>query len=167
MRAPGWIRTSGLGLDTSHFDRRRSHRVVESPPLPFGHQPKPGSSSGLSIAARWFLDRGYNVSVPLEPAPYDLITESDRGLMRVQVKTTSKVGRNGRCVVRIARKLYDPTVPKNALGSYRMVPYEATDVDLFFVITAAGPIYLVPIESVTGSISLVLDEKYRAFAVDG
>jgi hypothetical protein len=48
-----------------------------------------------------------------------------------------------------------------------MVPYEATDVDLFFVITAAGPIYLVPIESVTGSISLVLDEKYRAFAVDG
>ena len=34
------------------------------------------------MAARWFLDRGYVVSVPLQPACYHMITDSDDGLKK-------------------------------------------------------------------------------------
>lgn len=33
---------------------------------------------------------------------------------------------------------------------YRMVPYSAAEVDLFFVLTGAGTVYMVPIEAVAG-----------------
>lgn len=74
-----------LGLDTSHFGHLRSMIAPESLPIPFKREPVSGAAAGLSTAARWFLDRKYLVSVPLEPAPYDLIAESDDGLKRVQV----------------------------------------------------------------------------------
>ena len=132
--------------------------------MPFGNGIKHGGQSGLSIAARWFLDRGYTVSVPLEPAPYDLVTESDEGLKRVQVKTTRQLQRNGRYTVAVARNVHDSTRPRNANGSRKRVPYSADDVDYFFVITPVL-MYLIPITVVAGRSQLVLDEKYAAFAV--
>ncbi len=118
-----------------------------------------------SIAAKWFLDRGYVVSVPLEPTSYDLITESNDGLKRVQVKTTRRTEpNNGRYVVRIARKAYDATTPPNAGGCRKHVPYTADQIDFFFVI-APNAMFLIPIDSVVGLTSLNLDEKYAAFAV--
>jgi hypothetical protein len=86
----GAIKTvaSRLGLDTSHFAHGRNFKPLPAADLPFVNVVRRGGQSGLSIAARWFLDRGYVVSVPLEPAAHDLVTESDSGLKRVQVKST-------------------------------------------------------------------------------
>jgi PD-(D/E)XK endonuclease len=106
-----------LNLDTSHFaPKRRNFVPVPGRELPFANPSKPGSQSGLTIAARWFLDRGYIVSVPLEPAPYDLVTESDEGLKRVQVKTTRQIRAGERYTVDVGRLVYDPTRPYSANG---------------------------------------------------
>jgi len=153
-----------LGLDTSHFTYKQSFRPVARVAMPFDNEIRHGGQSGLSIAARWFLDRGYVVSAPLEPAAYDLVTESDEGLKRVQVKTTRKVEGNGRYTVRVARLLYDATVPQNCNGSRRHVPYDPGSVDYFFVITPKSN-FLIPTSVVSGRMTLVLDEKYAAFAV--
>jgi len=123
-----------------------------------------GGRSGVSVAARWFLDRGYAVSVPLEPAVYDLITESDEGLKRVQVKTSRQIAKNGRETVGISRLVYDSTRPRNANGPRRRAPYDPCSIDYFFVVTATQ-MYLIPINVVAGLMQLCLDDKYAAFAV--
>ena len=130
-----------------------------------GDATRHGGQSGLSIAARWLLDRNYTVSVPLEPAPYDLVTESDGGLVRVQVKTTRRRGANGRYAAGIGRLIHDATAPRNANGNRKSVPYGVDDIDYFFIITPVK-MYLIPIGVVAGSMQIVLDEKYAAFAVE-
>lgn len=154
------------GLDTSHFAHKQSFRPVPAVGLPFSNAARHGSWSGLSVAARWFLDRGYVVSVPLEPAIYDLVTESDEDLKRVQVKTTRQISPGGRHVVDIARKVYAPGLPYGANGPRKRVPYEPGSVDYFFIVTP-GLSYLIPVEVVAGLCYLNLDGKYAAFAVTG
>jgi len=153
-----------LGVDTSHFAYKRCFKPVPGVATPFRNTVRPGGQSGLSIAARWFLDRGYIVSVPLEPAPYDLVTESDEGLKRVQVKTTHQRQPNGRFCVEIARRVHDATVPRNANGSRRAVPYNSDQVDYFFIVSPES-MFLIPISVVAGFRRIVLDVKYAAFAV--
>jgi hypothetical protein len=126
--------------------------------VPFANEIRPGGQSGLSIAARWFMDRGYVVSVPLEPVAYDLITESDDGLKKVQVKTTRKTEANGRYTVRVARNLHNG-------GTRKHVPYDPESVDYFFAVTPKNQ-YLIPVEVVGERTHLVLDEKYAAFAIE-
>jgi len=60
-----------LGLDSSHFIvRRNAVPVMESGPLPFGHPiTGTGSTSSLSVAMQWFLERGYLVSVADRASP--------------------------------------------------------------------------------------------------
>lgn len=153
-----------LDLDTSHFAYKQSFRPLPGCQLPFSRPVQLSGRSGLSIAARWFLDRGYLVSVPLEPAPYDLITESDAGLQRVQVKVTSQRGSSHRYVVNLGHMIRDPAI-KNANGSRRRVSYTPEQVDYFFVVTPDS-LFLIPISSVeTGQISVTLDVKYGAFSV--
>jgi hypothetical protein len=154
-----------LGLDTSHFVNRSSSAPVRAMAHDFPRRETPSGRTGLSVAARWFLDRGYTVSVPLEPTAYDLITESADGLKRVQVKTTSHKESSGRFNVRLSRMIYDPTARRNAAGSYRAVPYSPGTVDLFFVATQTGDLYLVPFDALDGRISIVLDDKWSAFKV--
>ncbi|GGO13944.1 group I intron-associated PD-(D/E)XK endonuclease [Micromonospora parathelypteridis] len=156
-----------LGLDVSHLGRQNSSVPVPPQAHHFSRPPAPDGRSGLSIAARWFLDRGYNVSVPLEPAVYDLIAESDDGLKRVQVKTTAAVERrSGRYRVRLLRSSYQAAAELNSRGRVRQVPYTNDEVDYFFVATAAGTTYLLPFAVVRNvRSSIVLDEKYAAFVV--
>ena len=150
-----------LGLDTSHFAYKRSFVPLPPPSLPFSQAAEADHRSGLCTAAKWFLDRGYNASVPLEPASYDLIVESDEGLKRVQVKTTKAVDhQTGRYAVAIRQMAY-VTAGK---GVRRQKPYSPDEVDLFFII-APNAMYLIPIEAVAGRVSLVLDGKYAALAV--
>ena len=107
-----------LGLDTSHFAHRQSFKPVAAAPTLFSNPPKGGGRRGLSIGARWFLDRGYTVSVPLEPAAYDPVTESDDGLQRVQVKSTTCQERNGRYAASVSHmRCGSPT--RNANGNRR------------------------------------------------
>ena len=57
------------------------------------------------------MERGYLVCVPTEPAPYDIVVESDEGFVRVQVKSTSKHDPRG-CYVeaysKVSLKKYSP-----------------------------------------------------------
>lgn len=154
-----------LGLDASHFAYKQSFQRVAGVPLPFSNEIKPGSQSGLSIAARWFLDRGYVVSVPLEPAAYDLVTESDEGLKRVQVKTTTHKQPNGRYTAKVYHQLHSADYARNANGNRRGVPYTPEEIDMFFIVTPQS-MFLIPIEVTGDRTTLVLDEKYAAFMVE-
>ena len=154
-----------LGIDTSHLVNARSVEPHPGKELPFSAVPSPGGRSGLSIAARWFLDRGYVVSVPLEPTCYDLITESDEGLKKVQVKTTKRLEDSGRYGVKLTRWVYDPQATSNASGKYRQAPYASGMVDYFFIVTSGGSMYLIPFDVVGNKQSIVLDRKYGAFSV--
>lgn len=154
-----------LGLDTSHFNYKRSADRVPAGAALFTRPAEPGFRSGLSVAAKWFLDRNYIASVPLEVAPYDLVVESDDGLKRVQVKTT-RSRRANRYAVAIRRYRYDPDVNTSARGRVRSEPYTKGEIDLFFVITSDGPMYLIPVEMVVGLTGLLLDEKYANFVIE-
>jgi len=44
------------------------------------------------------------------------------------------------------------------------VPYRKDEVVLFFIVTPAVS-YLIPVDVIDGRLSIVLDEKYAAFAV--
>lgn len=151
-----------LGLDTSHL--RHNVSRVPSVPHPFTNEARLTHQAGASLAAAWFMERSYVVSVPLEPAAYDLIADSDTGLQRVQVKTTNAVQPgSGRYTVRLQRSFYDATAPANAHGKLRKAAYTAEEIDYFFIITAARQIYLIPIAATAGRQTLVLDAKYAEF----
>ncbi len=154
-----------LGLDTSHLTYARSGTPHPGRETPFSNAPSHDGKSGLSIAAKWFLDRGYTVSVPLEPTCYDLVTESDEGLKKVQVKTTNRLESSGRYGVRLTRTIYDPLAVSNASGKYRQAPYASGMVDYFFIVTGNGSMYLIPFDVIGSRQSIVLDHKYSAFAV--
>lgn len=154
-----------LGLDTSHFAYKQGFKPVASVPVPFSNEIKPGGQSGLSIAARWFLDRGYVVSIPLEPAAYDLVTESDEGLKRVQVKTTTHKQDNGRYTAKVCHQLHSAEYVRNANGNRRAVPYTPEEIDLFFIVTPKSK-FLIPIAVTEDRTTLVLDEKYAAFRIE-
>jgi hypothetical protein len=161
-----WIRqrADALGLDYSHLVNHLDE--IPAPAHPFSNSPGQNRGrSGLSIACRWFLDRGYTPSIPLEPAPYDLVVESDSGLRRVQVKTVGSTARNGRRVAHIERKVYTPGAPLNASGCRVGRPYASAEIDLFFVAVEDGTNYLIPIDSVAGLKAIVLDARYRQFLI--
>jgi hypothetical protein len=152
-----------LGLDTSHFSHRNSFVPIESVAIPFSNSPKHGAQSGLSSAARWFLERGYSVSVPLEPAVYDLVVESDEGLKRIQVKTTTQSsGNGGRYTARVSHAVRSADARRNANGNRKAIPYTRDEIDYFFIVTPESS-YLVPINLVDGRLTLVLDDKWAAF----
>jgi hypothetical protein len=150
---------AGLGLDTSHFDYRRSRSQPIADDSLFSRAAQPDYRSSLVIAARWFLDRQYIASVPLEVAPYDLVVESDKGLQRVQVKST------GFNQARIGRLQYDGAAEANARGRVRRTTYTENEVDLFFIVAPTG-LYLVPIRVVLGLGTISLEPKYSNFRVE-
>lgn len=156
-----------LGCDSSHFVvRRNAVPVMESGAPPF-QRPRTGigSTPSLTVAMQWFLERGYIVSVPIEPAPYDLVTESDEGLKRVQVKTTSRRDQRGGFKARLTRTLYIPGAKPNSGGSYRAVPYEPGVIDYFFIITKGGTAYLIPAPVVEGATDIAL-VRYARFKIE-
>ncbi len=70
------------------------------PPGPTGirrDNPRVQGEIGLGDAIGWFSRRGLTVSIPLaDNQPYDLITDVDGDLARVQVKTATGQSRYGR-----------------------------------------------------------------------
>lgn len=159
-------RAEALGLDTTHFRGQAwSSRPVDGQSVPFSrppsleHLPK----SAVALASAWFLERGYRVSVPTEPAPYDLVTESDEGFARIQVKSTT-VRDVGRWSVGISRREYTAGV-LNAGGARKECTYSHGEIDFFFVVTGDGSQFLVPLAVTNGAQRLTLDSKYAAFRV--
>lgn len=131
----------------------------------FSRRPGPRalSASAMGTAVEWFASRGYAVSLPLGQEAYDLVVESDVGLKRVQVKTTNKRERNGAWSVQMVRNGYDHAARVNAGGRRHRRPYSRSEMDIFFIVTGAKDVYVIPVEVVEGRVGLVLDNKYKNF----
>lgn len=155
-----------LGIDTTHLDNRNHLKPKEAAEQIFTKGKKFGFLTGLSTASKWFLERGYLVSIPLEPAPYDLIADSDQGFQRIQVKTTSYRTQSGRYLARLTRTSYDVTAHLNTAGKYRSVAYDAGIIDYFFIVTDEQTKYLIPFNTVKGQLTVTLDHRYMGFKLD-
>lgn len=120
--------------------------------------------AGSLIVASVYALRGFRVSWPLEPAPYDLLAEEPRGegLLRVQVKTcTSKQAGNWVCW--ITRSMYAP-VP----GGKRRIGYDVADVDVLGVVDGELNAYLIPFALVAGqtAVTLMAYSRFRVGSVN-
>jgi hypothetical protein len=112
-----------LGLDLS---RLYGSSTDEMAPPVFGPDIKHLREAGTAIATMWFLLCGYNASIPIEPALYDLLVAMPDGIKRVQVKTTTF--NNHGWLVRVGRRSY-------SVGNRApLVPYDPDLIDLFFIL---------------------------------
>lgn len=145
-------------------DAAQARQVAVDVAIPFAKEPQASRlrSAAIGVAAQWFLERGYMPSIPVEAARYDLVVESDTGLQRVQVKTTTHRDR-GRWVVEVCRRAYQKDRPQiDANGKRVRVGYDLGDVDWFFILAGDGSMYLIP-TGILQSLSLVLDVKYAKY----
>lgn len=160
-------RVRAMGIIRSRDQDYQTRQTAPMEPVPFTAM---GVDRNLRAAAvgeaiAWFLQRGYVPSIPVEPTRYDLVVESDDGLKRIQVKSTTQKER-GRWIVRIGRHEYGRSVPINANGARRQTVYRPEEIDLFFVLTSLGEKYLIPLTATGGVRSLVLDRKFAAYKIE-
>jgi len=161
-------RVQAMGIGRTREETYEALQSVPQVALPFA---APDSVEQLRAAAvgeavSWFLRRGYVPSIPIEPARYDLVVESDEGLKRVQVKSTAYQER-GRFVVGITRQEYGGSRQTySAMGRRTRTHYSSNDVDFFFIVTGSGDKYLVPIAVASGLTRLTLDRKYATYKVE-
>ncbi|GAA1865701.1 hypothetical protein GCM10009687_36410 [Asanoa iriomotensis] len=156
-----------LGVDTSHLPDAANARVIHpSSAIPFARQAADERlrSAAIGEAVSWFLRRGYTPSLPVEPTRYDIVVESDEGLKKVQVKTTTRQ-KGGRFQVGVSRMEYRAVAASTTNVRRVRATYTCEDVDFFFVITSGGDRYLIPTRVVGGHTVISLGEKYRAFLV--
>lgn len=162
----------------SHFDVSTSHFRARTDPRPiarsrsvqqdFGNEPSAQHlwRSAAATASAWFMHRGYVVSIPVEPAKYDLVVDSGTGFKRVQVKSTAyRDARGGRWSVGITRNEWRPS-KNGAKGHWSAVAYSPGELDYFFILCADGSKYLIPAETVAGQRGIVVDSKYAEFRLD-
>jgi hypothetical protein len=130
-------------------------RAVATVAVPFGKKKSVMSDVAHAKAIAWFTARGYNVSLPIQTTSYDLVAESDEGLKRIQVKSTdTKNDSSASWRVNVCR----------ANGRDRKrTTYSKDDVDLFFVLTGDGDVYLIPIEVIEGKERICLDLLYGQY----
>lgn len=143
-----------LGLDVSHLEfrnRDRAERVIVQPDLRHLRE------AGPSIAAAWFLLRGFTVSLPIEPAVFDLLVSMPGGVKRVQAKTTTGRNRDS-WLARVGRRPY-------SVGNQApLTTYDPDDIDLFFIVDGDLNVYVIPSHDVAGRTTIML-HRYTRFIV--
>jgi hypothetical protein len=103
---------------------------------------------------------GTTVSIPTtEHCRYDLIIEDDRGLLRVQVKTSSFNARSGVYEVQLR------TNGANYTTKNKTVKICCEDVDLVFILTGDGHAYEVPSKRVDGMTTVSMSRGWLKFKV--
>lgn len=142
-------RATRLALDTSHFSavRTRSESGMVNAP-----DPKHLRTAGSTLAAAWFMLRGYEVLWPLEPCRYDLAVRAGSGYERVQVKT----------VTHRSDDTYVARLASSRAGGQQV--YTPDEIDCYFVIDADLNAYLIPFADVAGYQSIYL-RHYHAYLV--
>ena len=139
-----------LGLDVTHLDLRSFSPAPGASLVPdLAHLPR----AGTQLAAGWLTLCGHQVSWPLEPARYDLITECDGLFQRVQVKTAT------------VRTKSSFTVWLSTTRRGRTT-YDVDEIDSFFVVDAELSCYLIPVSAVGGlhAITLSAYDQFRVRA---
>ena len=110
-------------------------------------------NASLGTAIGYFTNCGYVVSIPLnDTQDYDLIVEINGILHKVQVKGTSFKTNYG--IYQVSLKSSGGTKGK----IYKTV--KETDVDLVFIATVEGEMYLIPKDKIKNTCTLNLDKKY-------
>lgn len=116
-------------------------------------------SIGLGIAIGYFTIKGYTVCVPLnDNQEYDLVVDKDK-LQRVQVKTTRYKEKNNNAYT-VLLKSVRPNRTRNNIKKF-----DASNVDLVFVVTETNEQYLIPANEVNGKGSYCLGQKAEQWRV--
>ena len=114
--------------------------------------------AGPTLVAATCMLSGYRVSWPLEPAPYDLLVDTGTRLMRVQVKTCTRMT-GGSWVCSLTRSEY-----ADVAGGKRRAWYSPEDIDVFAIVDGEGEVYWIPVARVDGQATVSL-RRYGAFRV--
>lgn len=139
-----------LDLDCSHLAPRKLRFPETSGLRPQLNRLR---DAAVFIASAWFTLCGCPVSLPLEPATFDLLVSMPDEIIRVQVKSTTyrgekgwqvSVGRQGNLPERTA---YDPEV-----------------IDLFCIVDGDLNIYVIPSRILGGRVAVLL-RAYTAYIV--
>jgi hypothetical protein len=153
--------TVRLGLDTAHLNRL-SH--VGRPPsecasLLVDRQVRLEylRSAAGTLAATWFTLRDCTVSLPVEPADYDLLAGTADGISRVQVKTTTYRSKDG-WVVTVGHH------PDTHSKKGQLLAYDPDAIDLFFIVDGDMSMYLIPSRAIAGRVRILL-RTYRKYIV--
>lgn len=80
------------------------------------------------------------------------------GVQRLQVKSTTYRGADGKWQVGIGRH------PYSSERGEGKVPYDPDSIDAFVIVNGEGLIYLIPVAAVVGRVGLVLD-AYQNYIV--
>ena len=140
-----------LGLGLSHLENPAAN---SSDPPEIKPDLRYLRNAATSIAASWFSLCGFNVAIPLEPTVYDLLVAMPDGIKRVQVKTTTRFGKDGWTAV-VGRRPY-------SIGNReRLVPYDPELIDWFFIVDGDLVIYLIPIRVIAGRVEILLHSYTR------
>jgi hypothetical protein len=113
----------------------------------------------LGMAISHFLSNGYEVCLPIgDKRDYDLITEKDGQLSKIQVKHGGLYRNETKCVVALR-------VMGGNQSFYSSKKYEANAFDYLFVHTAKGESYILPWnDDIIGKSVLRIEApKYRLY----
>ena len=110
------------------------------------------------------MRRGYTVSIPMDVAVYDIVVDSPHGLQRVQIKSTTQSGSDGRWTVGLTQNRF---VKADDAGTWKIArhAYQAGALDYFFIVCGDGRQFLIPAETVAGKATIVLGAKYANFEI--
>lgn len=116
--------------------------------------------AATGIALAWFAERGCVVSLPVEPATYDLVVDHGGIFHKVQVKSSTSPRRS----VGFSRTLYGHQGRSTASSGKAVAgPYMPGEVDYFFVVLSTGEKYLIPYDVIGTRTSAVLGDRYAEF----
>lgn len=147
--------TVRLGLDTRHLNRV-SHAGRLPPEAPadvtgLKAQLKCVRVAAGTLGATWFALRGCSVSLPIEPACYDLLVDALGTISKVQVKsTTFSQARNG-WMVTVG---HHPDTHSKKKG--QLLAYDPDEIDLFFIVDGDMTMYLIPSRAIAGRVRILL-----------
>jgi len=118
---------------------------------------------GLGSAIAYFTRRSYTVAIPLtDSQDYDLIIDDNGTLKKVQVKTTSQIGRTKSTYIVELRLI------GGSLGDKVQKYANELDYDILYVITKSGEEYLIPKSALIGvRSSIVVGNKWNEYRVSG
>ena len=113
-------------------------------------------NASLGTAIGYFANIGCTVSIPLnDTQDYDLLVDFDGNIKKVQVKGTSFKTNYG--IYQVSLKSSGGTKGK----IYKTI--KNTDIDLVFIATSDGDMYLFPKQEIKNSSSLNLNETYKEY----
>lgn len=115
---------------------------------------------GLAYAIAYYSKLGYTISIPLtDTQDYDIIVDSGNTLLKVQVKTTTCINKQGNYQVNLK------VMGGNRSGTGKTKTFDQNHCDLVFVMTEKFEFYSIPRSEITSTTSLSLTEKYIPFKV--